>query len=266
MRRYRAICKDKSMELLQPFVPKLEFSTEQHQILVLAAVFQAAQLVHMVATSGSNRIGEMGEHYREVSIKAALNIRPDGNPNSNSQIFFPHLSDVELGLRTLEQCFSSPYQSLAGHSRLPRLRLKNPKLTLQYALALLNLSAKVYRNVEHRKNIRQTQQNIIRQLAFFGHHYHHHSIIAPLAQLYSETASTLKPKIMVQGNAESFKNPNEVAMIRALLFSGLQAAHYWRNLGGTPWKLLFSKGKMIKQLRYFAKLQHQQPKVAELET
>lgn len=254
------------MDALHPFQPSMTFSAQQHQVLALAAVFQAAQLVHMVASSGANRIGDSAEHYRDVCIKAALNIRPDVNRNHNSQTFFPNLSDLQLGLQSLEHCFSNPYQSLPSQTRLPRLRIKNSKLALNYALSLLSLSAKVYRHSAHQKKILQGQQNIIRQLAFFDYQYHHPNIIAPLAQLYSDTASTLKPKIIVQGNAESFKHPNEVAMIRALLFAGLQAAHYWRNLGGSPMKLIFSKGKILKEIRYFAQIQHQQVKFAEIET
>ena len=254
------------MEALQPFQPSISFSAQQHQVLALAAVFQAAQLVHMVASAGTNRMGDSAEHYRNVSIKAALNIRPDVNSNRNSQTFFPNLADLQLGLQSLEQCFSHPYHSLPSHTRLPRLRIKHSKLPLNYALSLLSLSAKVYRQSEHQKKILQAQQNIIRQLAFFDYQYHHPNIIAPLAQLYSDTASTFKPKIIVQGNAESFKHPNEVAMIRALLFAGLQAAHYWRNLGGSPMKLIFSKSKMLKEIRYFAQLQHQQVRFAEIET
>ncbi|KAA8735716.1 DUF489 family protein [Acinetobacter qingfengensis] len=250
---------------MQPFMPEVEFSQQQHQVLALAAVFQAAQLVHVVATSSSSRIGELGNHYRDISIRAALNIRANDNPNLNSQIFFPTLGDIHLGLHTLEQCLIAPYDA-SPKSRIPRLGIKNAKFPLNYAMGLLNLSAKVYRQAEFCKKINQTQQNIIRQLAFFDYQYHHPSIIAAFAQLYTETASTLKPRIMVKGNPESFKNPHEVDMIRALLFTGLQAAHYWRKLGGNPWKLVFSKTKIIKELRYFAQLQHQQLKFADIET
>ncbi|MFU8928089.1 lysogenization protein HflD [Acinetobacter puyangensis] len=245
------------MTIPAPFIDQDQFNTEQHQVIALAAVFQAAQLVHAIATAGSQRVGELGQHYATVLLQASLNIRVGHNPNSNSLVFFKSLSDVHLGLHTLEQSLVMPYDP-QPKQRYPRVKTKNPKQALRYAMSLLQLSAKVYAHKDYPAKIEQTQQKIIRQFAFFDHDYQNSSIIAALAQTYSDTASHLKPRIMVKGSSQAFRNNHEVALIRALLFAGLQAAHYWRDLGGSPWKMIFSKGKILKHIRYFAELQHQQ--------
>lgn len=237
-----------------PFV-SVNLNREQHQVLALAAVFQASQLVHLIATSGSNRLGEFGHHYINVLLQAALNIRAGLNPNMDSLMFFHSIQDLHLGLHTLEHSLAIPYDP-QPKQRYPKLRIKNPKQSLSYAMALLHLSSKVYRNKSYQQYIEKMQLSIIRQLSFFDHNYQHPSITAALAQTYSDTASQLKPRIMVKGSAHAFQNNQEIALIRALLFSGLQAAHYWRDLGGSPWKLIFSKGKIIKEIKYFAEHQH----------
>ncbi len=243
------------MNAALPFDPAHALSKEQHQVLALAAVFQAAQIVHVIATTGTSSLGELGQHYTQILLQSTLNIRAEHNPNQNSLLFFQSLKNLSLGLRSLEQSLIAPYDP-QPKNRYPRLKVKNAKQTLSYALSLLSLSRKVYRDKAYCEKISKAQQNIIRQLAFFNYDYQHPSIIAALAQVYTETASNLKPRIMVKGSEQAFKNPHEVAHIRAILFSGLQAAHYWRDLGGSPWKMLFTKDKILKQIQYFAELQH----------
>ena len=66
---------------------------------------------------------------------------------------------------------------------------------------------------------------------------------------------------MVKGSKDAFQDSHDVALIRALLFTGLQAAHYWRNLGGSPWKMIFAKGKILRDIRHLAELQHFQQQI-----
>ena len=242
---------------LSPFQPSVTLSREQHQVLALAAVFQAAQIVHLIALRGNQAVHDAGDRYSQTLLQAAINIRATDNPNQNSLLFFGSLEHLGLGLRTLEQSLIAPYDPQPKH-RFPRFKLPASKQTLAYAMAMLQLSNKVYSNKDFQQKILNTQQQIIRQLTFFEHNFQHQSIIQSLATLYTDTASTMKPRIMVKGTARTFKNPHDVALIRATLFTGLQAAHFWRQLGGSPWKMIFTKSKTLKQIRYFASIQHQQ--------
>lgn len=253
------------MTSMLPFPESTPLSQAQHQLLALAAVFQAAQLVHVIATSGSQRLGEVGQHYVDILLEATMNIRAEKNQNTNSLNFFHSLDDLHLGLHTLEQNLIRPYDPQPKQRLpfpIPTPRMRPAKQSLVYAMGLLHLSAKVYKQTDYVHKIEKTQQQIIRQLSFFGHQqnhrYQHVSIISSLAQAYTDTASQLKPRIMVKGSANAFKNPQEVALIRAILFAGLQAAHYWRDLGGRPYQLIFFKRRLLKEIQFFAQQKHLQ--------
>ena len=73
----------------------------------------------------------------------------------------------------------------------------------------------------------------IKTAFFFDNNYLHPSILANLAQTYVDTAGQINPRILVRGNAEAFKDTQHTNRIRASLFTGLQMAHLWRQLGGS---------------------------------
>ena len=54
----------------------------------LGWVFQATQLTHMTAMTGQQSIGESGNFYFELLIKASLNIRPTTNNNTVQTLIF----------------------------------------------------------------------------------------------------------------------------------------------------------------------------------
>jgi high frequency lysogenization protein len=237
-----------------PFQQPQTLNQRQNRALALAGVFQATQLTHMTALTGRQSIGESGNFYLEQLIKASLNIRPSGKCSCQTLDFFTQLADISLGLKTLESSINEPF-TVSPKSRLPKL--SNTKLPMSYAMALLQLEKKVYSNPEFVKIIEQSQQKILKQLSFFDHNYLHPSIIANLAQTYVETAGQINPRIMVRGNAEAFKDSSHTNRIRASLFTGLQMAHLWRQLGGSSWGMIFSKRKLLQDIQDLARLQYQ---------
>ena len=60
-----------------------------------------------------------------------------------------------------------------------------------------------------------------------------------LAQLYAATLSTLRPRIIVEGNPRFLKEDADVDRVRALLLAAIRAAVLWRQLGGTQLRLFF---------------------------
>ncbi|AXY59756.1 high frequency lysogenization protein HflD [Acinetobacter sp. WCHAc010052] len=237
-----------------PFQQPQTLNQRQNRALALAGVFQATQLTHMTALTGRQSIGESGNFYLEQLIKASLNIRPSGKCSCQPLDFFTQLADISLGLKTLESSINEPF-TVSPKSRLPKLA--NTKLPMSYAMALLQLEKKVYSNPEFVKIIEQSQQKILKQLSFFDNNYLHPSIIANLAQTYVETAGQINPRIMVRGNAEAFKDSSHTNRIRASLFTGLQMAHLWRQLGGSSWGMIFSKRKLLQDIQDLARLQYQ---------
>ncbi len=236
-----------------PFPNHQNLSRRENKALALAAVFQATQLTHMTAIAGKQSLGESGNFYFENLIKASLNVRPENNLGQTLD-FFHQLSDVSLGLKTLETCITQPF-SPTPKSKLPKL--SNTKLPMTYAMGLLAIEKKVYKNPEFVKIIEQSQEKILKQLTFFDHNFLHPSIIANLAQTYIETAGQINPRIMVRGHAEAFKDPAHTNRIRASLFTGLQMAHLWRQFGGNSWHFIFGKRKLLQDIQSLAKRQHQ---------
>lgn len=238
-----------------PFQQSIPLTPRQNRALALAGVFQATQLTHMTALGGRQSIGESGLFYFEQLIKASLNIRPSQGNSQQTLDFFHQLADVSLGLKSFENCLTQPFSS-APKSRLPKLA--STKLPMSYAMALLHLEKKVYANPQFVKIIEQSQQKILKQLSFFDHNYSHPSIIANLAQTYVATAGSINPRIMVRGNAEAFKDAAHTNRIRASLFTGLQMAHLWRELGGSSWDFVFfGKRKLVRDIQDLARLQYQ---------
>ncbi len=238
-----------------PFQQSIPLTPRQNRALALAGVFQATQLTHMTALGGRQSMGESGLFYFEQLIKASLNIRPSQGNSQQTLDFFHQLADVSLGLKSFESCLTQPFSS-APKSRLPKLA--STKLPMSYAMALLHLEKKVYANPQFVKIIEQSQQKILKQLSFFDHNYSHPSIIANLAQTYVATAGSINPRIMVRGNAEAFKDAAHTNRIRASLFTGLQMAHLWRELGGSSWDFVFfGKRKLVRDIQDLARLQYQ---------
>ncbi|MEX7476330.1 DUF489 family protein, partial [Acinetobacter baumannii] len=105
-----------------PFQQSQALNVRQNRALALAGVFQATQLTHMTAMTGQQSIGESGNFYFELLIKASLNIRPTTNNNTVQTLdFFNQLADISLGLKTLENCITQPFTN-APKSRLPKMR------------------------------------------------------------------------------------------------------------------------------------------------
>lgn len=236
-----------------PFPPAQQLSPSQNRALALAAVFQATQITHMVAMGNISLLGEAGAFYFEQVIKACLNIRPTELNSSQSLDFFNQLSDVALGLKTLEGCISEPFTQTT--SRLPKWR--NTKPAMRYALALLQLEKKVYARPDFSNRIFNCQQQILKQLSFFDGQYTHHSILANLAQTYVDSAGQIQPRIMVRGQAQALTDRLHTNRIRASLMAGLQLAHLWRQLGGKSWHLIFYKRQLMTDLRAIARMQYQ---------
>jgi len=69
-------------------------------------------------------------------------------------------------------------------------------------------------------------------------------VVAGLGSLYADTVSTLRPRVMVQGNPHYLGQAGVVAEIRALLLAALRSAVLWRQSGGNLWGFLVSRKEM----------------------
>jgi high frequency lysogenization protein len=73
-----------------------------------------------------------------------------------------------------------------------------------------------------------------------------------LAELYQQHISPLGPKIILRGEPQLLQQPAIAAKIRTVLLAGVRAAVLWRQLGGTPWQLIFKREQLKRALNTIA--------------
>lgn len=73
----------------------------------------------------------------------------------------------------------------------------------------------------------------------------HDTVYERLGELYAQTLSTLRPRVMIQGNGLYLSQARVVARIRALLLAAVRSAVLWRQSGGRHWHLLLRRGWLL---------------------
>lgn len=181
----------------------------------MAGLFQAVALVRQVAVRGSCDADSMRQSLLSV-------FRIDAETAAD---VYAGVGNLQLGLRTLID-------------QLDEQGKRDPAIT-RIAVTVLRLQKTVSRrsdvlNVLHDRIVGMSgiaEQAQAGQIDPSGR----------LAQLYSETLSHLRPRVMVVGNPNYLNQPVQVDQIRALLLAAVRAAVLWRQLGGSHWRLLFRR-------------------------
>ena len=70
-----------------------------------------------------------------------------------------------------------------------------------------------------------------------------------LAAIYSDTLSTLTPRILVKGEPVILESPDNRDMVRALLLAGIRSAVLWRQCGGGRIRLLLGRKALLAHAR-----------------
>lgn len=178
----------------------------QERVIALAGLAQALKQVRRIAETGQADAAVLATALESVfRIDAA-----------SAEAVYGGLGPVRPGLRLLHGYL---------HARPDDEQL--PKL----ALAVLQLER---RFVNDRGMVERVQQGI----AAAGAHAArsgstHPEVLASLGNLYSETVSRLRPRVMVQGNPHYLGQADIVAEIRAVLLAALRSAVLWRQMGGS---------------------------------
>jgi high frequency lysogenization protein len=190
------------------------------QTLALAALFQAAALVRDIATGG---------RYDEADLQTCLNGILETSPQSMREVYGePRL--LQRGLRVLQEQLGND----AARRNIDIAR---------YVIALLHLERKLQRKPALLQQIGEGLERVRSQLQHYP--LSHANVLANLAGIYSDTISTLPPKIMVNGEQQHLANPDHVNRIRALLLAGMRAAVLWRQIGGRRWHVLFKRKAIL---------------------
>ena len=197
------------------------------QVLALAGIFQSACLVQQLAREGHTDSAAL-----RTSIQSILALdAPD------VATIYGGARGVHLGLELLNT-------KLTGKTKPSDMEMA------RYVVALVQLEGSLRRNPKMLDDIRQGIDTARAQMKFFESDTPadgvHPLLMEKLAQLYSQTISTLTPRIMVSGEHGHLSNPAIAAKVRAALLAGIRSAVLWRQLGGRRWQLLFSRGKLAR--------------------
>ncbi len=196
---------------------------EQQRTLALAAVFQAATLVQAAAYGK-----DTDPEALETSIYSLFQLEVP-----SVAAVFGDIEGLETGLRRL-------------HDTLHNAPGRDREIS-RYVIALLHLERKLEKRTQLLDKIGSEIDRAQERLAHFD--LLHANILAQLASLYSETISTLKPRIMVNGDPYKLQDTDNANRIRALLLAGIRAAMLWYQLGGSRLHLLTRRGALSKTAR-----------------
>jgi high frequency lysogenization protein len=199
----------------------------RNPVLALAGIFQSARLVQQLA-----REGRTDNEALRASIQSILALdAPD------VETVYGGARGVHLGLELLST-------RLSGKTQPSDMEMA------RYVVALVQLEGSLRRRPTMLDAIRQGIDTARAQMKFFQNNAPaedvHPLLMEKLAELYSQTISTLTPRIMVSGEHGHLNNPAIAAKVRATLLAGIRSAVLWRQLGGRRWQLLFARGKIAR--------------------
>ncbi len=196
--------------------------TERERVIALAGVFQAAHCVHQVAHIGAHMNDAITSSIHSLFVTDTL----------DAADAFNGVAGVMTGLGTV-------FSQLGGDGGATR----HPNIT-RYVLGLLMLERRLQGQTTMLETIRQGIDLAQTQVEYFGSETHE-NVIARLADLYQQTISTLRPRILVQGEPEVLQRQQNANLIRALLLAGIRSAVMWRQCGGRRWHFIFRRRKIL---------------------
>jgi high frequency lysogenization protein len=196
-------------------------------VLALAGIFQSARLVQQLAREDRTDADAL-----RASIQSTLALdAPD------VESIYGGARGVRLGLELLST-------KLVGKSQPADVEIA------RYVVTLIHLEGRLRRRPAMLDEIRQGIDTARTQMKFFGNDTPaegvHPLLMEKLAQIYSQTISTLTPRIMVSGEHGHLSNPAIAAKVRAALLAGIRSAVLWHQLGGRRWQLLFMRSKIAR--------------------
>lgn len=191
----------------------------EERTLALAGLFQALALVRTLATQGqadaASYVSSIGSVLRIDAPSVAA--------------VFDGVGGVRLGLQTLQRELEGQQVDAA---------------TRRMALTVLRIERRLIGDPPRVEHLQQGLRDAQRQAEHFGS-VDHPTVIARLAGLYADTLSSLRPRVLVTGNAQMLNQQAIVERIRAALLAAVRAAVLWRQLGGTQWRLLLQRRQTL---------------------
>jgi len=192
------------------------------KIIALAGIFQATRLVQQVATTNS-----VDQTAFETSLKSILEVEP---PNTLA-IYGGNTAGLTLGLKLLQEQFGEETDK------------RDMELT-KYIVTIMHLTGKLTKNRQMLATLSDGIERVRAQTKHFP--ITHENVIAGIADIYVNTISTIKPRIIVNGEQGFLSQSDNANKVRALLLAAIRSTILWHQCGGTRLQLMF-KRKFIAQ-------------------
>lgn len=194
-------------------------TTERDRTIALAGVYQAAALARQLARRGYADEEPLRASVRSVLIVDAI----------NTVSIFGGLEGVRLGLLSIARQSGS-----AGDLEVAR-----------YVVGLCQLARRFLRSAELVDQVSQELSDIQEDVSVRGEENISPELYERCADLYKQTLSHLKPRIIVQGEQPNLNDAAVVAQIRTSLLAGVRAGVLFNQLGGGRWQLLLQRRRYI---------------------
>lgn len=205
----------------------MQLNTYSNQTIALAGIAQAAALVDQLAMTGT-----ADPIALEASIGSILKIDSDS------------VSDVYGGVLGLKLGLSQMQAQMSGYKIASHQQAR-------YAASIVYLENQLSRNKDMLKAIQAGITKAQAQSEHFG--LLHENVLANLGDIYFNTVRTLAPPVMVNGEQEYLSRPDTANKIRVLLLAGVRSALLWKQCGGSRWKFLFHRKKIMTELQELLK-------------
>lgn len=196
----------------------------ENQALALAAVVNCSELVAKIATEGG-----CDQVQRNVMLESIFSVQSDSIDS-----IYAGRSNLLPGLQYMVEQFQ-PDQRVRVH-------------TAQYQLSLIQLQYQLMKRPASQEALRSGIEKLIQFREMQGGELDD-TIVNRLSTLYQDTLSTLKPRIIVRGQASHLAAQDKADTVRALLMAGVRAAVLWRQAGGSRWSLLLGRRACIQTAR-----------------
>ena len=192
--------------------------TMEERAIALSGLLQACQLVHGIAT-----VGSAAQQALECSIDSIFRIDAD-----STRDVFGGLDGLSLGINALHD------RLVGAHREPPPSRI---------AVTVMHVERKLHRDGA----MQATLQNGIADCAHRRQQLGglHPAVFNALGELYAQTISTLRPRVMVQGNPQYLGQASVVAEVRSLLLAAVRSAVLWRQIGGNYVDLLLRRRALL---------------------
>jgi len=196
----------------------------KERIMALSGIFQATELVRQAANHGT-----WSGYSADTCLESLLAIEAE-----SVEDIFGNANRLRLGAETLVSI-------LQGDRRYME--------SLGYAVSIMQLETNFRKKAQMQAHIGSELQSIAEIDDGTEIHEIKDLQAREIAALYSQTISTLSPRIVVNGRPQHLQVDRTVSWIRTLLFAGLRSAVLWRQLGGGRFSLMFGRKKMLEQVQ-----------------